>query len=123
MTKDDMSYLELMQKTLTQSFKTEIARVNAGIDIVNVKIDDVIIPKLHELDEKVGVTNGRVLCLEDDTRPFNKKNRKYSLIGLVACMMIIGLTMAFAYHNVNPMETITNKTGIEFKVDSLTTHR
>lgn len=123
MTKDDKEYLELMQKSLTQSFKTEIARVNAGIDIVNVKIDDVVMPKLHEVDEKVGITNGRVTCLEDATRPFNKKNRKYSLIGLVACMMIVGLTMAYAYHNVNFKKTVENRTGVEFMVDTVVTNR
>jgi len=69
------------------------------------------------------ITNSRVNCLEDVTRPFNKKNRKYSIIGLVACMMIIGLTMAFAHSSVDAKQTITNKTGVAFKVDSLTTNR
>lgn len=123
MTKDDKAYLELMQKSLTQSFKTEIARVNAGIDIVNVKIDDVVMPKLHEVDEKVGITNGRVTCLEDVTRPFNKKNRKYTVIGVVACMVLICVGLIFADKNIDTRQTITNRTGMEFKVDSLVTNR
>lgn len=78
-------------------------------------IDDLKEGQQRQMD-KQDITNGRMLDLEDTTRPFNKKNRKYSFIGFVACMTIIALIVVWGYSNVNAPKTLENITGISTEI-------
>lgn len=115
MTKQDKEYLEALMDAQFVKFGTEFAKVNAAVDIVNIKIDDVIMPKLKEIETHAKETNGRVTELENNTIrvPKNKRWRVAGILLIVA--FVIGLVSAVSYHKINWKQTFENKTKVELK--------
>ena len=113
MTKGDQDKMEkMLEQALDKQYvKTgvQFARLNAGIDICNVKLDEVVMPKLKSIDDKVGKINGRVTQLEKDTVLLRKPLRKYLVIGLV--VLVVG--GMYLYHKVDARTTFENLTKIE----------
>ena len=72
-----------------------------------------------EMLKEAKKTNGRITKLEDVTSPFRKPNRKFTLMGFVAFIAIVCLVTAWGYHNVDFKASVENRTGLEFKIDSL----
>ena len=112
--KEDREFLEALMDAQFVKHGVEFAKVNAAIDIVNVKIDDVITPKLNESIAHQKETNGRVTCLEETTIKI-PKNKRIKILGvIIAAVFLVGLVSAASYHAVNWAKTFTNKTKIEF---------
>ncbi len=66
MRKDDKDYLDAKLDQMFVKWGLEFYKLNSIMDVMNVTIDDIIKPKLDNIEQHVEKTNGRVTALEQD---------------------------------------------------------